>query len=146
MPVQPVILEEAIVAVAGGTSTTTGSPHPESVVVAFAPFEMSATSFIGNVLAPLETVSAFITPGIELVAAIVHFSTENVVPWETTVVSRVPLIFGSSALTDNIVRSNLKAAYWLVPAFQDSQSFPTFFASAELMPKMVVSPEELPLT
>ena len=126
--------------------TTIGSPQPESVVVAFAPFEIRATSMTGNVVAPLETVSVFVTPGIELVAAIFHFSTENVLPSETTVDSVVPLAFGNSARTDDIVRSDLRSAYWLVPAFQDSQSFPTFFASAELMPKIVVRPEELPLT
>jgi hypothetical protein len=75
MPVQPVSLEEGIVAAIGGMPTTSRSPHPESVVVAFAPFETSATSLTGRVIAPLETVSVFVNAGVELVAAIVHFST-----------------------------------------------------------------------
>jgi hypothetical protein len=141
-----VIVEEAIVAAMGGAATTNCSPHLEIVVVAFAPFEMSAISLTGRVTAPLETISVFATSGVELVAEMLHFRTYDAVPPETTEVSLVPLAFGSRALTEDIVRSDLRFAYWLVPAFQDSQSFPTFFASAELMPKMVVSPEELPLT
>ena len=146
MPVQPVIFDEGMVAALGGMATTSRSPHPESVVVAFAPFEIRATSMTGKVVAPLETVSVFVTPGVELVAAIVHFSTEKVLPLEASVVSLVPLAFGNSARTDDIVRSDLRSAYWPVAAFQDSQSFPTFFASEVLMPKIVVRPEGLPLT
>jgi hypothetical protein len=70
-----VILEEVIVAAEGGTRTTSCSPHLESVVVAFAPFEISAVSLTGKVIAPLETMSVFVTPGTEVVAGILHFRT-----------------------------------------------------------------------
>jgi len=105
------ILEDGIVVALGGMPTTSGSPHSESVVVACAPFETRATSLTGKVVAPLEIVSVFVTPGIELVAAIFHFNTENVLPADTTAATVVPLAFGSSARTDDIVTSDLRFAY-----------------------------------
>ena len=57
----------------------------------------------------------------------------------------VPLASGSTESTEDMVTPDLKSEYWLVPALKDTQCFPTFFACAALIPKIVVSPEELPL-
>ena len=140
------LLDEGMVTAADGMPTTTCSPHLESLVVAFVTPETIAVSVTGSVIAPVEMVRVFITLGNDVVAGIIHFSRWYVVFPVTTVDSFVAFAFGNRAATEDIVRSNLRLAYWLVPAVQDSHSVPIFFASVELIPKSVVSPEELPLT
>lgn len=54
---------------------------------------------------------------------------------------RVPATLGRSAVTAENVTSALRLAYCFLPTFHDTQSEPAFFASPEVMPNRVVSPE-----
>jgi hypothetical protein len=65
-------LDEASVEAGDGTCTTTGSPHPEIVVVTFTPSASVEVSAIGK-FASVEMVSVFDNFGVVLVAALVHF-------------------------------------------------------------------------
>ena len=138
--------EEEIVEAPGGALTMMCSPHLENIVVTFVPPEAVAVSLTGKVVPRAETLSVFDSFGEELVAAVVHLRTYSLVPVVMWVDSFVPLAFGSTVVIEEIVTTDLRSEYWLVPAFQDTQFVPTFFASAELSPSIVVSPEEFPLT
>jgi hypothetical protein len=135
-----------MVEAAGGALAETSSPHLESTVVAFVPPEAVEVCSTGSDGPLAETVNAFDSIGVELDAAAVHLKTYTLAPLVMPVDSLVPFALGRRAVTAAKVTSALRLAYWLVPAFQDTQSDPTFFASAAVKPKIVVSPEESPLT
>ncbi len=140
------ICEYGIAEVAGGALTTTCSPHLENTVDSFAPPEAIAVSRMGRFAPRAERVRVFEIFGEELVAAVVHLRTYRFAPLATSVDSFEPWAFGITAVTEEIVMPDLRLEYWLVPAFKETQSLPTFFASAELSPTIVVNPEEFPLT
>jgi hypothetical protein len=139
-------LDEVIVELAGGAFTTTRSPHLENRLVSLPPFEAVPISSIGRVGPLAGTVSVYDAFGPELVAAIVHLSTSSLAPLWISVDSFVPFAAGSTPVTDEIVRLDLRLEYSLEPALTEIQSLPSFFACAEFSPKIVVKPEEFPLT
>ena len=100
-----------MVTAVGGMPTTTCSPHLESDVVTFVPPETIAVSVTGSVIDPVEMMRVFVTLGDEVVAGIVHFRTWYVDVPLTTVDNLVPLAFGSRAVTEDIVTSDLRLAY-----------------------------------
>ena len=119
---QCVILGEAMVEAAGGALAGTSSPHPDSSVVAFVPPAAVEICSTGNDCPPAETVSVFDSIGVELDAATVHFKSYSLAPLVRPVDSLVPFALGRRAVTAVKVTSALRLAYWLVPAFQDTQS------------------------
>jgi hypothetical protein len=138
-------LDEEMVEAAGGGLTGMGAPHPDKVVVALVPLVAVEVTVSGREL-PTEMVRRFDSRGIELVAATLQVRTYCVAPSETSLDSVVPLDLGRSSVTDVIVRSDFRFAYWLEPAFQATQRRPAVDAWAEVRPKSVVSPAALPLT
>lgn len=141
----PEILGYAIVELAGGALTTTCSPHLENMTVSLPPPEAVAISSTGRAFPTAETVSAYDSFGVELVAATDHVRTYSLVPLATSVDSFVPLALGSMFLAEDIVRPAATSEYSLVPALNETQSFPTFFACAVVSPNIEVNPAEFPL-
>ena len=84
--------------------------------------------------------------GMEFVAATVHVSTYNLAPLRISVDNFVPLAFGRSDVTDDMVRSPFRLEYCFVPDFHDSHFVPSFFACEAVRPNSVVRPVELPRT
>jgi hypothetical protein len=112
-----------MVEAAGGGLTGTETPHPDRVVVALVPPDAVEVTLSGRELAT-EMVRRFDSRGIELVAATLQVRTYCVTPSETWLDSVVPLDLGRSSVTDVIVRSAFRLAYWLVPTFQATQRRP----------------------
>jgi hypothetical protein len=106
--------EEAIVELAGGASTTTASPHFEKVVVTLVPLESLEVSRAGRD-PPWEMVKEFDRVGEELVAAVFHLRTYELVPPVRAVETFVPLALGRTAVTEETVTLETRSEYWLVP-------------------------------
>ena len=137
-------LENGIVDPTGGALTKTCSPHLERATVSLPPPEAVEVSRTGSVAPLAERVSVLANAGAELVAAVFHFRVYTFLAGAAGVYSFVPLAAGRTLTTEETVIEAARSLYWVVPALRDTQLLPTFFTSAAVSPKRLVSPDELP--